>query len=643
MAAVCIRNEAFGRCCDYCYRPEDCIAKGGYGTVYKAKITEGGGFTNENIAAVKVVHLDQGSEILAKPENWMKLRNSLKGLIDLSHDHLVAYHKIKITGSLGGASIELMMDYYPGTDMERWFGKLRSEGLLLDEAEAIRYAMQITKGLQFLHKEKIIHADLKPKNILVRQMENGNIRLVIGDLDEIVKMQRDVTCSQDITRLCGTVRYMSPEMLKRFVDTQNAPISVLTGRKVDIWSLGCIILELAGYVIGRHEKQLCRGLKTIQAGCKITDAYFASLLVDGYVPLVSEYVPANLAKCIRNCLHENPADRQDADQALQSLVEAEKEAPKEVIVLIHCENRFTNLAVQVLIPSANILHPFPLPTELQTKVFWSGFGESNNMVICQVMDEPGAREYKTLAWDLAAEMCYAVSLSDGSARMTCPITVRDKVYFWDLTGLQPQFKAAIIPSGEILQIPFQIAGNGEPGHMSRPFFERGVRFGNKLIYIFGRSFQSTKSMWIGYFDTDTYTWHNLPDMPGERRDFALAVLQGTLYIIGGLTVSICADYHVSKSCLRLDIQSPDGGWQEIHDLPQPRTGHCAFVLNNRIHVFGGRILFNGTSSILQTMEFYDRDQNKWTNIPFKNMDSRSHCGLDFSYAVNLSYIWPACV
>ena len=43
----------------------------------------------------------------------------------------------------------------------------------VDESEAICVARQIVEGILFLHSKEIIHTNLKPQNILMRQLTNG--------------------------------------------------------------------------------------------------------------------------------------------------------------------------------------------------------------------------------------------------------------------------------------------------------------------------------------------------------------------------------------------------------------------------------------------------------------------------------------
>jgi serine/threonine protein kinase len=104
---------------------------------------------------------------------------------------------------------------------------------LLDENKALAaapyYASQIISGLEQLHSRHIIHADLKPANVLLS--ENGTIRL--ADFGSALYYEdEDATVTHQGQG--GTADYASPELLR------NERISHAT----DLWSFGCILYAL---------------------------------------------------------------------------------------------------------------------------------------------------------------------------------------------------------------------------------------------------------------------------------------------------------------------------------------------------------------------------------------------------------------
>tara|TARA_Y100000389_G_scaffold108468_1_gene105617 strand:+ start:894 stop:2054 length:1161 start_codon:yes stop_codon:yes gene_type:complete len=87
------------------------------------------------------------------------------------------------------------------------------------------YFEQIFKGLEYLYKNKILHRDIKPHNILVK---DGVIK--ISDFGFAKAFEKN----ELITTFCGSPLYMAPEIIK------NKEYNL----KSDIWSLGVIIYEL---------------------------------------------------------------------------------------------------------------------------------------------------------------------------------------------------------------------------------------------------------------------------------------------------------------------------------------------------------------------------------------------------------------
>lgn len=82
-------------------------------------------------------------------------------------------------------------------------------------------------ALEYLHKAKVLHRDLKTSNIFI----TGAGRLKLGDFGIAKVLENSVQNAQTVV---GTPYYMSPEIC------QNQPYSF----KSDVWSLGCILYEL---------------------------------------------------------------------------------------------------------------------------------------------------------------------------------------------------------------------------------------------------------------------------------------------------------------------------------------------------------------------------------------------------------------
>lgn len=92
---------------------------------------------------------------------------------------------------------------------------------MLDENEAFIYFFQTSLAIEYLHKKKIVHRDIKLENLLLD--ENGNIKLCDFGFSVRILNNQDLRSTY-----CGTLEMMAPEMfsLQKY------------GESVDIWALG---------------------------------------------------------------------------------------------------------------------------------------------------------------------------------------------------------------------------------------------------------------------------------------------------------------------------------------------------------------------------------------------------------------------
>lgn len=87
------------------------------------------------------------------------------------------------------------------------------------------------KGIDFCHSKQIIHRDLKPQNILLSIKENG-FDVKVSDFG---LARTFMTPMDKYTKEIATLWYRAPEIM---LGEDNYSITI------DIWSIGCIFLEL---------------------------------------------------------------------------------------------------------------------------------------------------------------------------------------------------------------------------------------------------------------------------------------------------------------------------------------------------------------------------------------------------------------
>lgn len=127
------------------------------------------------------------------------------------------------------AHICIVMELCPGGDLLSYVRKRRK----LTENQAKYIFRQIIKGISYLHKNLIVHRDIKLENILL----DGHGRVKIGDFGVSKKMEHR---NEILFEQCGTPTYIAPEIVREHG---------YLGSPVDVWSSGvCLFAMIFGNV-----------------------------------------------------------------------------------------------------------------------------------------------------------------------------------------------------------------------------------------------------------------------------------------------------------------------------------------------------------------------------------------------------------
>lgn len=105
----------------------------------------------------------------------------------------------------------------------------------LHEALTRRFTVQLLSGIDELHKHGVVHRDIKTANIFLWDAGNS---LKLGDFGSAVKIQAHTTVPGELQGMVGTQAYMAPEIFTKTTGDGH-------GRSADIWSLGCVVVEMA--------------------------------------------------------------------------------------------------------------------------------------------------------------------------------------------------------------------------------------------------------------------------------------------------------------------------------------------------------------------------------------------------------------
>ncbi|MBA43028.1 MAG: hypothetical protein CMF62_03350 [Magnetococcales bacterium] len=195
------------------------LGRGSYSIVYLGINKQ-----NNNKVAIKEINIqNKSSKFYEAIENEIIL---IKKIMKNPHPNIVEFYDIIKTTK----SIYYVMEYCDGEDL-----CILLKGAI-KERIAKFYFTQIFEGLNYLHQNKIMHRDLKPKNIL---LTNNKTCIKIADFG----FAKKVSSIQRCFTMCGSPLYMAPEILSRSS----------YGKESDFWSLGIILFEMIyGFNPFRH-------------------------------------------------------------------------------------------------------------------------------------------------------------------------------------------------------------------------------------------------------------------------------------------------------------------------------------------------------------------------------------------------------
>lgn len=195
----------------------------------------------------------------SNPTRLPKIYREISILRDLSHPNIVRLHEMVETDR----HIGIIMEYASGGEL---FDHILNNRYLKDNA-ARRLFAQLVSGVGYLHKKGIVHRDLKLENLLLDRNRNiiitdfgfantfeptdelsEEIEYNLTNKDFVKKMRLDRPNAKGMRRgdlmqtSCGSPCYAAPELV--------VSDSLYTGRKVDVWSCGVILVSSSLQVRG---------------------------------------------------------------------------------------------------------------------------------------------------------------------------------------------------------------------------------------------------------------------------------------------------------------------------------------------------------------------------------------------------------
>ena len=191
------------------------LGKGAFGSVTIVKRKE-----DQKIYAMKRVKIGRLSQ-----KEKLNSFNEVRILASIDHKNIIGYKEAFFDDK--SRTLNIVMEYADGGDLNSKIKEIKQKKLFFEEKQIWSTLIQILQGLNYLHKSCIIHRDLKSANIFLTK--NGIVKL--GDLN-VSKILTKMATTYTQT---GTPYFASPEIWN------DQPYDY----KCDIWSVGCIIYEMA--------------------------------------------------------------------------------------------------------------------------------------------------------------------------------------------------------------------------------------------------------------------------------------------------------------------------------------------------------------------------------------------------------------
>ena len=254
---VVVSFEDYGVASNKCIITDTILGEGTWSQVFK-------GYANEETIGIKRVK-----------KEWMNWGDMCKIHEEIAiHNSLSHKNIITLKGTQENEiSIDILLEY---GDQDLG-SKLKYKKL--DENDAKEIVKGITNGLEYIHDKNIIHCDIKPKNILLKE---GIPKICDFGL---AKRGKDVVN----TEICGSNGFIAPELFNRNNYTP----------KVDMWSLGIITFIM----IGGYHPYIGNKNKFNYNGIEFLDRYW------NHTSNQSKNFISNLLRC-------NPNSRMSSEEAI---------------------------------------------------------------------------------------------------------------------------------------------------------------------------------------------------------------------------------------------------------------------------------------------------------------------------------------
>jgi len=258
------------------------IGKGAMGVVYKARDP-----LLDRVVAVKTIMSPQGQGRRVRSAFLERFQREAKAAAKMQHPAIVTIFDVGVDEESGAPF--MVLEYLPGESLADRLDRVR-----FPLARSVQIALDLASALSFAHRQRIVHRDVKPANVL----HAGDNRWKLADFGIARMPDSDLT---QVGIFMGTPGYSPPEAIREGRYTLQA----------DVFAWGAVFYEL-----------LCGRIPYEGPDTKTTNSY----VVLGNAPSPARHdasIPEPLATVTMTALQASDRARfKDASEAEQALREA---------------------------------------------------------------------------------------------------------------------------------------------------------------------------------------------------------------------------------------------------------------------------------------------------------------------------------
>ncbi|XP_051645070.1 serine/threonine-protein kinase Nek11 isoform X3 [Manacus candei] len=270
------------------------LGNGSFGSVYL--VSDRKAKQGEELKVLKEISVGD-----LRPNETVEANLEAQLLSKLDHPAIVKFYASFVERD----SFCIITEYCEGGDLDFKIQEYKDSGKIFTQSQVVEWFIQLLLGVNYMHERRILHRDLKAKNIFLKD----NL-LKIGDFGVSCLLMGSCDLATTFT---GTPYYMSPEVLKH--QGYNT--------KSDIWSLGCILYEMCCM------NHAFTGQNFLSVVIKI---------VEGDTPSLPDRYPSKLNALLSSMLNKNPSLRPTAAEILKTSYIDEQ--------LKKIQYKFTNMTVK---------------------------------------------------------------------------------------------------------------------------------------------------------------------------------------------------------------------------------------------------------------------------------------------------------